>query len=221
MRALGNLRTSDRRPGTLPQLDRDAERSRRTHFTMLYETIRNICPTRQCTRRRIAPRVIARAFGGKKSRMLEDYSIESLTVRQIADLRPDGTGECGCCWWGAPHARGDNEENALKLLWCWRCKTEVSMLDDEEYAIVYKLYSDILRSIKLAKPGVSPASDDVVHERFAPVREAYFLITGVREEKTHVFLHHALSSFGPPCRSCGKPLRTPAAKLCAACGALA
>ena len=118
-------------------------------------------------------------------------------------------------------ARGETDEDAMKQLWCWRCKAEVPMLDDGEYRIVSKLYHDIMRSIKLAKTGVPLDSADVVHERLAPVRDAYFRMTGVREQKTHVILHHGLSSFGPPCRSCGKPFRTPAAKYCAACGALA
>lgn len=31
-------------------------------------------------------------------------------------------------------------------------------------------------------------------------------------------LDHAAERFGPPCRGCGRPLRTPKAKLCAECG---
>ena len=31
-------------------------------------------------------------------------------------------------------------------------------------------------------------------------------------------LHHRLSAIGPDCGKCGKPLRTPKAKICAECG---
>ena len=46
----------------------------------------------------------------------------------------------------------------------------------------------------------------------------YERITGFRENDVNVVWHHRLSEYGPACRRCGKPLRTPAAKHCAACG---
>ncbi|PDT79644.1 hypothetical protein CO675_03310 [Bradyrhizobium sp. C9] len=46
----------------------------------------------------------------------------------------------------------------------------------------------------------------------------YFEITGFRETNVNAIWHHRLSLFGPPCSSCGKLLRTPRAKFCAACG---
>jgi len=50
--------------------------------------------------------------------------------------------------------------------------------------------------------------------------ERYHQITGFRETNIGALWHHRLSRFGPPCRACGKPLRTPRAKLCAACGTM-
>ncbi len=43
-------------------------------------------------------------------------------------------------------------------------------------------------------------------------------MTGFRETNPDALWHHRLSLYGPPCKACGKPLRTPQAKLCAACG---
>jgi hypothetical protein len=47
----------------------------------------------------------------------------------------------------------------------------------------------------------------------------YRQITGYPENNPQNIWHHRLSKFGPPCSTCGKPLRTPRAKLCAECGA--
>ena len=48
---------------------------------------------------------------------------------------------------------------------------------------------------------------------------AYERITGFKETDPNALFHHRLSMFGPPCHVCGKPLRTPVANYCAACGA--
>jgi hypothetical protein len=49
-------------------------------------------------------------------------------------------------------------------------------------------------------------------------RTRYRQITGFDEPNPVAIWHHRLSLFGPPCNVCGKPLRTPRAKLCAECG---
>jgi hypothetical protein len=50
------------------------------------------------------------------------------------------------------------------------------------------------------------------------VLQRYFEVTGFEETNANAIWHHQLKQLGPPCRNCGKPLRTPRAKLCAACG---
>ena len=46
---------------------------------------------------------------------------------------------------------------------------------------------------------------------------AYERITGFKETNPNALFHHRLSIYGPPCRACGKPLRTPQAWFCAMC----
>ncbi|WP_220137829.1 hypothetical protein [Myxococcus llanfairpwllgwyngyllgogerychwyrndrobwllllantysiliogogogochensis] len=57
-----------------------------------------------------------------------------------------------------------------------------------------------------------------IEERFRPVREEYERLTGFHETNANAVMHHRLSQYGPPCAHCGKPLRTPEARHCAACG---
>jgi hypothetical protein len=55
--------------------------------------------------------------------------------------------------------------------------------------------------------------------RFAPMLAAYERLTGFRETNPNAVWHHRVSLYGPPCGECGRPLRTPKARFCAACGA--
>lgn len=45
----------------------------------------------------------------------------------------------------------------------------------------------------------------------------YEHLTGYRETNPAAIYHHVLSQYGPPCRYCGKPLRTPRANFCGSC----
>lgn len=81
------------------------------------------------------------------------------------------------------------------------------MLDDEEYQIAHRLYGQGVR----AKEGTR-------EERFKPLLDYYFLITGEKETEPNAVMHHRIAQYGPPCESCGKPYRTPQASFCAACG---
>lgn len=97
----------------------------------------------------------------------------------------------------------------MKKLWCWRCKTEVPMLDEEEFAIASKLYSEAFSS---KAPGIP------LEERFKPVLEYYKVVSGFEETIPNAIMHHRISIYGPPCENCGKPYRTPKASFCAECG---
>ncbi len=76
------------------------------------------------------------------------------------------------------------------------------MLDDDEFSLV--MSKQIPNELKLKA-------------RFAPCLDEYERITGFRMTNPNALWHHVLSLYGPPCKSCGKPLRTPQAKLCGNC----
>ena len=78
------------------------------------------------------------------------------------------------------------------------------MLDDDEYRQVMALRP-------FGKGGES------LRTKFAAMLAEYERITGLRETNPNAIFHHRLSEYGPPCRHCGKPLRTPQAKLCGYC----
>ena len=90
----------------------------------------------------------------------------------------------------------------MKLLWCWRCKAELPMLDDEEFEQVTSLRDTRIKPLL---------------QQFQHVLQEYERITGLRETNQNAIYHHKLSLYGPPCSNCGKPLRSARAKLCGAC----
>ena len=97
----------------------------------------------------------------------------------------------------------------MKELYCWRCGQVMPILDDEEYAVIYRIF---LEGVERRRAGV-PAE-----EAMKIVREAYSQMTGAPEIHENAILHHNFSYFGPPCERCGKPYRTNKASFCAECG---
>jgi hypothetical protein len=96
----------------------------------------------------------------------------------------------------------------MKLLWCWRCKMEVPMLDEEEYAKAHELYGAAMRG-NMGEVGRLV--------RFKPLLDYYKDVTGWDESEPNAILHHSIALYGPPCENCGKPYRTAQASFCAAC----
>ena len=82
------------------------------------------------------------------------------------------------------------------------------MLDEPEFEAIERLYGQAFG----AKGGT-------IDERFEPVRREYERLTGFVNCHQNAVMHHRLSLYGPACGACGKPLRTPQARHCAACGA--
>ena len=61
-------------------------------------------------------------------------------------------------------------------------------------------------------------AEALAHHYGSEALRLYHDMTALRETNPDALWHHRLSLYGPPCKACGKPLRTPQAKLCAACG---
>lgn len=97
----------------------------------------------------------------------------------------------------------------MKMIWCWRCKMEVPMLDEEEFAAAHKLINEAMKDIHSGK---------VREERFKPLFDYYKEITGWDETEPNAIMHHRIILYGPACEKCGKPYRTAKAVFCAACG---
>jgi len=95
------------------------------------------------------------------------------------------------------------------------------MLDEAEFATVSELYSAAVRTIKEHSRHWDASCRAELHMRqYRSVLDAYHSITG-SEHNGHPWLlmHHRISIYGPICSTCSKPLRTPKASYCAACGA--
>jgi hypothetical protein len=75
------------------------------------------------------------------------------------------------------------------------------MLDEDEFARVIRRFRDGQNDLPL-------------------LLEEYNHITGFEETNPNAVWHHRIALYGPPCHGCGKPLRTPVARFCAACGAI-
>jgi hypothetical protein len=115
----------------------------------------------------------------------------------------------------------------MKVMWCWRCGMDIPMLEpdearqvwDQQYRGLATLDRESIRRIYEQYAGDS----DGLHQRLEFERESggmlreYERITGYPETQPTALYHHQTALYGPPCHGCGKPLRTPRAKLCGSC----
>jgi hypothetical protein len=95
------------------------------------------------------------------------------------------------------------------------------MMDEEEYEEVTSLLWKGVKNIKSERRHLPEADQpEFIQQQYRPAIDAYRRITGWTGpiNPDHLW-HHRISKFGPPCLKCGKPLRTPQAVHCAACGA--
>ena len=106
------------------------------------------------------------------------------------------------------------------LLYCWRCDLDVPMLTEDEWAWMNPVLMASVRDIHAFRASTGATLHEALQRPFGhDALELHFAMTGMRETNVDALWHHRASLYGPPCTQCGKPLRTPRAKLRAACGA--
>ena len=106
-----------------------------------------------------------------------------------------------------------------ETLYCWRCKRNVPMLDEHEWPEVASLLSIMMSRIQEFRRNAGASLAEALSQGFGDeALSRYQQLTGAMESNPDVLWHHRASLFGPPCGSCGKPLRTPRASYCAECG---
>jgi hypothetical protein len=92
------------------------------------------------------------------------------------------------------------------------------MLDEDEYAEIARLFSDANAATKeYRRRWEVSLADTPLQELFAPVCTHYERITGMKESDRNEIMKHRISLYGPLCKRCQKPLRTPKARSCGAC----
>jgi hypothetical protein len=91
------------------------------------------------------------------------------------------------------------------------------MLDEFELLEVFRLYHEGMDATEEFR--LSLEEEQAI--RFKRLLDHYEQMTGMRENNPHLVMkilrHHRRSHYGPSCHRCGKPLRTPQAKLCGSC----
>lgn len=101
------------------------------------------------------------------------------------------------------------------------------MLDDAEFALVRKAEKEGLdfveeerkrRGLARMPPILSPDPGIRHFEGLQAMLEMYRLLTGYTATVMAQVYNHRISRHGPPCPECDKPLRSPRARYCVACG---
>jgi hypothetical protein len=110
-------------------------------------------------------------------------------------------------------------EEMPELHWCWRCRTAMPMLTDQEWEQVAPLLRQMTSQIQSYRERTGANLEAAIRLGYEqPALTKYRELTGFEETNVSALWHHRLSNYGPPCRHCGKLLRTDAARRCFECG---
>ena len=122
----------------------------------------------------------------------------------------------------------------MQIHWCWGCQTDVPMLEQHEWEVIAKAHNirskggrDAAFEVLISEahrlgidPPLAPSNDTKpIAKPFWHLIAGYHMFSGILEDSPNPIYHHVLSAHGPPCKNCGKLLRTTKAAHCAVCGA--
>ena len=95
----------------------------------------------------------------------------------------------------------------------------IPMLTEEEYASISPHLTNAVQQVKAYREEHQCSLTEANNKGFGQRALAvYEQLTGFKETNVNALFHHRLGIYGPPCHSCGKPLRTPRASYCPMCG---
>ena len=120
------------------------------------------------------------------------------------------------------------ESGTVRDRYCWKCGRTAPFLGGAYVAEVSRLFSlcQLAHKSLLRLMEDDPDADEL--DRVLDAREElpyqllldrFFELTGDTETRYDHIPRHFDSAVGPDCTSCGRPLRTERASMCAACGA--
>lgn len=93
------------------------------------------------------------------------------------------------------------------------------MLDEFEWKALEPHLTESLQEIKRFRQMNGASIEEARAAGFDQAAlHCYFQLTGYRETNPDNLWRYRRANYGDLCRSCGKPLRTPASRLCAECG---
>lgn len=94
------------------------------------------------------------------------------------------------------------------------------MLNESEWKILQPHLTESLQEIKRHRVAHGSTIEEARAAGFGKAAlDCYFQLTGYRETNPDNLWRYRRANYGPLCRSCGKPLRTPSAQRCVECGA--
>ena len=94
------------------------------------------------------------------------------------------------------------------------------MLEDAEWAQLHPILVNMTRGLKRSGQRENTRIFEDLKRSYEEAALAKYLeLTGFKETNVQALWHHSLGQFGPPCRICGRLLRTSSARFCAECGA--
>src|SRR5262245_26812465 len=103
-------------------------------------------------------------------------------------------------------------------LYSFKFRRELPLLSEEEFQPIAKLLRNRVEDIKQYRTEHGAALDEARRHSSNDALDYYEKLTGIRLSHPDELYWVRLSRYGRGCPKCGKPFRTPRAKLCAECG---